>query len=140
MQWLASGIVNAEAAEAEIRSYNENALALMNKALYCFKQASNEPFTKKAKIQLDSFNLRLKLFNAPRAGTFSDDKSRTKVEKEAVELFEKLLKENLLNEAIGLGNDMNTILESIYPSSAFLDGKILKDLKQKLIKEGYNCS
>ena len=57
----------------------------MNKALYCFKQASNEPFTKKAKIQLDSFNLRLKLFNAPRAGTFSDDKSRSKVEKEAVE-------------------------------------------------------
>jgi len=62
-EWLASGITNAEAAEAEVTSDFEHAKSLMEKAIYCFGQANNDGFTQKAKIQLKSFEFRLKLFH-----------------------------------------------------------------------------
>ena len=129
IQWLASGITNAEAAEAEVSGDNIHAQSLMEKAIYCFKQASNDSFGKKAEIQLASFKLRLKIFNVGRSGTSVDAESSSDIEKEAVELFVKLLKENLVLEAAGMGRDMGKILQKTYPSSAFLEKQILRGIK-----------
>ena len=129
IQWLASGITNAEAAEAEVSGDNIHAQSLMEKAIYCFKQASNDSFGKKAEIQLASFKLRLKIFNVGRSGTSADAESGSDIEKEAVELFVKLLKENLVLEAAGMGRDMGKILQKTYPSSAFLEKQILRGIK-----------
>ena len=129
IQWLASGITNAEAAEAEVSGDNIHAQSLMEKAIYCFKQASNDSFGKKAEIQLASFKLRLKIFNVGRSGTSADAESSSDIEKEAVELFVKLLKENLVLEAAGMGRDMGKILQKTYPSSAFLEKQILRGIK-----------
>merc|ERR1712238_403502 len=71
-EWLASGITNAEAAESEVSGDNTHAQSLMEKAIYCFKQASNESFAKKSEIQLASFKLRLKIFNAGMTGASLD--------------------------------------------------------------------
>ena len=101
----------------------------MEKAIYCFKQASNDSFWKKAEIQLASFKLRLKIFNVGRSGTSADAESSSDIEKEAVELFVKLLKENLVLEAAGMGRDMGKILQKTYPSSAFLEKQILRGIK-----------
>ena len=89
IQWLASGITNAEAAEAEVSGDNIHAQSLMEKAIYCFKQASNDSFGKKAEIQLASFKLRLKIFSIGRSGTSADAEPSSDIEKEAVELFVK---------------------------------------------------
>lgn len=129
IQWLASGITNAEAAEAEVSGDNIHAQSLMEKAIYCFKQASNDSFGKKAEIQLASFKLRLKILNVGRSGTSVDAESSSDIEKEAVELFVKLLKENLVLEAAGMGRDMGKILQKTYPSSAFLEKQILRGIK-----------
>ena len=129
IQWLASGITNAEAAEAEVSGDNIHAQSLMEKAIYCFKQASNDSFGKKAEIQLASFKLRLKIFDVGRSGTPADAESSSDIEKEAVELFVKLLKENLVLEAAGMGRDMGKILQKTYPSSAFLEKQILRGIK-----------
>ena len=129
IQWLASGITNAEAAEAEVSGDNIHAQSLMEKAIYCFKQASNDSFGKKAEIQLASFKLRLKIFNVGRSETSADAESSSDIEKEAVELFVKLLKENLVLEAAGMGRDMGKILQKTYPSSAFLEKQILRGIK-----------
>jgi hypothetical protein len=129
IQWLASGITNAEAAEAEVSGDNIHAQSLMEKAIYCFKQASNDSFAKKAEIQLASFKLRLNIFNVGRSGASSDAESRSDIEKEAVELFVKLLKENLVLEAAGLGRDIGNIVQKTYPSSAFLEKQILRGIK-----------
>ena len=129
IQWLASGITNAEAAEAEVSGDNIHAQSLMEKAIYCFKQASNDSFWKKAEIQLASFKLRLKIFNVGQSGTSADAESSSDIEKEAVELFVKLLKENLVLEAAGMGRDMGKILQKTYPSSAFLEKQILRGIK-----------
>ena len=129
IQWLASGITNAEAAEAEVSGDNIHAQSLMEKAIYCFKQASNDSFGKKAEIQLASFKLRLKIFNVGRSRTSADAESSSDIEKEAVELFVKLLKENLVLEAAGMGRDMGKILQKTYPSSAFLEKQILRGIK-----------
>ena len=129
IQWLASGITNAEAAEAEVSGDNIHAQSLMEKAIYCFKQASNDSFGKKAEIQLASFKLRLKILNVGRSGTSADAESSSDIEKEAVELFVKLLKENLVLEAAGMGRDMGKILQKTYPSSAFLEKQILRGIK-----------
>ena len=129
IQWLASGITNAEAAEAEVSGDNIHAQSLMEKAIYCFKQASNDSFGKKAEIQLASFKLRLKIFSIGRSGTSADAESSSDIEKEAVELFVKLLKENLVLEAAGMGRDMGKILQKTYPSSAFLEKQILRGIK-----------
>ena len=129
IQWLASGITNAEAAEAEVSGDNIHAQSLMEKAIYCFKQASNDSFGKKAEIQLASFKLRLKIFSIGRSGTSTDAESSSDIEKEAVELFVKLLKENLVLEAAGMGRDMGKILQKTYPSSAFLEKQILRGIK-----------
>ena len=129
IQWLASGITNAEAAEAEVSGDNIHAQSLMEKAIYCFKQASNDSFGKKAEIQLASFKLRLRILNVGRSGTSADAESSSDIEKEAVELFVKLLKENLVLEAAGMGRDMGKILQKMYPSSAFLEKQILRGIK-----------
>ena len=129
IQWLASGITNAEAAEAEVSGDNIHAQSLMEKAIYCFRQASNDSFGKKAEIQLASFKLRLKILNVGRSGTSVDAESSSDIEKEAVELFVKLLKENLVLEAAGMGRDMGKILQKTYPSSAFLEKQILRGIK-----------
>ena len=69
-------------------------LSLMEKAIYCFKQADNKDFEEKAKTQGKSFEFRCKLFVANRVG--GDGASLSWAEKEAAEHMENLLKENLL--------------------------------------------
>jgi len=134
-EWLASGITNAEAAESEVSGDNTHAQSLMEKAIYCFKQASNDSFTKKSEIQLASFKLRLKIFNAGMSGASLDVESRSDMEKKAVELLVKLLKENLVLEAAGLGRDIESIVQKTYPSSPFLDKQILRYIRTR---GGYN--
>ena len=107
MKWLASGITNAIAAESEISDNSEKAKEFINRAIYCFKQANNDSFKRKADIQSESITLRLKYFNAGRTGSFLQAD-----EKEVVELFEKVLKENLLIEVVGLGKDIDNMLQS----------------------------
>ena len=133
IQWLASGITNAEAAEAEVSSDYEHAQSLMNKALYCFRQANNDLFARKAEIQLESFGLRIKIFKANREGTLlAKDGAgcRLELETEAVDSMENLLKENLLLEVKGLGRDMKKLLQVVYPSSAFLESMLLQHLPE----------
>lgn len=126
-EWLASGITNAEAAEAEVTSDYEHAKSLIEKAIYCFGQANNDGFTQKAKIQLESFELRLKLFH------FRIDKNLlakkdveycTQIETKAASLMEKLLKQNLLLESKGLGRDLQKLLQVLYPSKNFFDSML----------------
>lgn len=131
MQWLASGITNAEAADAEITSDNEHARSLIEKAIYCFQQADNELFAKKAKIQLASFQIRHNIFDAGGFGGKQpslDSNRISSIEKEAAKLSEKLLKENLLLEAKGLGRDVQKILQKSSPSSVFLERDVLRHL------------
>mmetsp|Transcript_20526 Transcript_20526/g.42887 ORF Transcript_20526/g.42887 Transcript_20526/m.42887 type:complete len:129 (+) Transcript_20526:503-889(+) len=121
-QWLASGITNAEAAETETSNYNENAVFLMEKAIYCFKQADNYAFAKKAKAQAESIRFRLDLFRG--------DKSNPARELTllASERMEGLLEENLLLEASELGRDVAKILSDAYTSSPFFERYILRYL------------
>lgn len=134
---MASGITNAEAAESEVSGDNTHAQSLMEKAIYCFKQASNESFARKSEIQLASFKLRLKIFNAGMTGASLDVESRSGMEKKAIELVVKLLKENLVLEAASLGRDIESIVQKTYPSSPFLDKQILRYIKPR---GGYNRS
>ena len=137
MQWLASGITNAEAAEAEVDSDIEHARSLMEKAIYCFKQADNDAFQEKARIQLKSFEFRLSLFESDRlkdAGNSSlsrdNENADAKTEKAGAELLSKLLKENLLLEARGLSRDMAKLLETQYPSSPYLERFVVQQLPE----------
>jgi len=130
-EWLASGITNAEAADAEITSDNEHARSLIEKAIYCFQQADNELFAKKAKIQLASFEIRRNIFDAGGFGgkqSSLDSYKISSIEKEAARLSEKLLKENLLLEAKGLGRDVQKVLQKSSPSSVFLERDVLRHL------------
>ena len=80
-------MTNAEAAEVEFSSDYKNAHALMEKAIYCFKQAESEEYEEKARIQSESFEFRRKLFDADRLGTsrgvspqdYENEKEATKV-------------------------------------------------------------
>ena len=138
MQWLVAGITNAEAAEADITSDYENAKSLMNKALYCFRQANNNMFVRKAKIHLESFNLRMKIIHDNQKGTLlTQQQERSAVDNqlvviereiEAVDMMENLLKENLLFEAKEFGTDIKKLLQVIYPSASFLESTLLQHL------------
>ena len=122
-------MTNAEAAEVELGSDYKNAYALMEKAIYCFKQAENEEYEEKARIQSKSFEFRRKLFDADRLGTFGSVSPQDyENEKEGAKILENLLKKNLLFEAKSLGKDMAKILDKLYPSSPFLDRYVLQEL------------
>ena len=122
-------MTNAEAAEVEFGSDHKNAHALMEKAIYCFKQAESEEYEEKARIQSESFEFRRKLFDADRLGTFSGVSPQDyENEKEGAKILESLLKKNLLFEAKSLGKDMAKIQDKLYPSSPFLDRYVLQEL------------
>lgn len=122
-EWASTGITNAEAAEAEMATNSSHAVSLMEKAIYCFKHANNDLLLNKAKIQLDSFKLRSKIFNSDHivSNSISD------FQKEAIPIFVKLLEENLVLEAKDLGRDLQTILDDQLTS--FLDKQVLQNLK-----------
>ena len=131
IQWLASGITNAEAAEVEANNDYEHALSLMSKALYCFRQANNAAFTRKAMVQAESFRLRDKLLEAGNYEALSSENnaaSRSEFESEAVKLMENLMKQNMLLEVQGLGRDLRKFLRLVYPSSSFLESTLLQHL------------
>ena len=122
-------MTNAEAAEVEFSSDYKNAHALMEKAIYCFKQAESEEYEEKARIQSESFEFRRKLFEADRLGTFGGVSPQDyENEKEGAKILENLLKKNLLFEAKSLSKDMAKILDKLYPSSPFLDRYVLQEL------------
>ena len=128
---MASGIANAEAAEAEFSNDSEDARSLMEKAIYCFKQADIDVFEEKARIHVASFQLRNSLFYADRPGnpeTFEYEKTRLQVEKAGAELMEKLLKENLLTEARALGKEMAKLMARQYLMSPYLETHVVQQL------------
>lgn len=128
---MASGITNAEAAEAEFSNDSKDAHSLMEKAIYCFKQADIDVFEEKARIHVESFKFRNNLFNADRIGspgTLEYDDTRLSVEKAGAELLEKLLKENLLAEARALGREMAKIVIRQYPTSPYLERYVVRQL------------
>ena len=133
-QWLASGITNAEAAEAVFGSDHGHACSLMEKAIYCFQQADKESFARKASSQLASFELRNEIATSRSFGSNPDSSlaasKLSEIEKNAALVSEKLLKENLLSEAIRLGRDVqHTILQRMYLSSTFFERYILQQLE-----------
>jgi len=139
-EWTASGITNAEAAEAEFGTDSESARSLMEKAIYCFRQASNDGFEAKARAQASSFDFRSALFAIDRLGStgthFSKDgeddrTSISELEKTGAELMEKLLKENLLAEARVMGREMSKMLLNQYPSSPFFERFVMRHLPGK---------
>jgi hypothetical protein len=120
---LASGITNAEAAEAEVSSDYEHAQSLMNKALYCFRQANNDLFARKAEIQLESFGLRIKIFKANREGTLLEKDGagyRLELETEAVDSMERRLifSSSITNDLDGttMGSALMAWLQPIHRS------------------------
>jgi hypothetical protein len=140
MKWTASGITNAEAAEADFGTDSEIARSLMEKAIYCFKQAGNDGFEAKARVQASSFEYRSAFFTIDRLGSIGtnfskdgeDDRtSISELEKTGAKLMEKLLKENLLAEARVLGREVSKMLLNQYPSSPFFERFVMRHLPRR---------
>jgi hypothetical protein len=133
-EWLASGISNAEAADAEESNNESSAKSLLEKAIYCFEQAEHEDFSNKAKAQLESFTFRCKVLTDRRTGTSEDTTYRKDTEAEGAEIMAKLIQESLLLEARGLGKDLQFLTKEIYSSSDFMQKFVI----QKLPGEEYS--
>jgi hypothetical protein len=130
-EWLASGVSNAEAAEAEGGNDESSAKSLLEKAIYCFEQAKHDDFAKKAKLQLVSFSFRCEVIRDRNSDKGAAHRQET--EQEGVQIMAKLLRENLLLEARGLGKYLQMTTKTIYSSSNFLQ----RFLVQMLPGEGY---
>lgn len=135
-EWLASGISNAEAAEAEEGNDESSAKSLLEKAIYCFEQAKHDDFANKAKLQLVSFCFRCEIRSDRRTGFDQDTEIEGAriMEIEGARIMAKLLQGNLLLEARGLGKDLQIITKTIYSSSNFLQHLLVQDLPG----EGYS--
>ena len=127
-EWLASGISNAEAAEAEESNNASTAQSLLEKAIYCFEQAKHDEFANKAKTQLESFIFRCRVLDDRTTGTLELECFRNQTETEGAEIMAKLLQENLLLEARGLGKDLLFLTKRIYSSSDFLQQFLVQEL------------
>ena len=114
-EWLAAGISNAEAADAEENDL-ENASNLLNKAIYCFEKGRHDSFVRKAELQLKSVEFRLKIYRTDP----SDIQQQREIEREAVYIMRELCKADLSLEIASLGKALRETLDKLYPSSDFL--------------------
>ena len=114
-EWLAAGLSNAEAADAEEYDF-ENKCSLLKKAVYCFEQGRHDLFVGKAKAQLKSIELRLKISDFE----LKDFDLLRKIENEAVCIIRGLLNADMGLEVLELCKSMKDIMSKLYPSSDFL--------------------
>ena len=106
-EWVASAIDNAEMAQTdEIELLH--ALSLLDRSVYCFEQAQAVDLATKARAHRQSAQFRLELTTKP---TSNDN---ALLESKAAQLFDILLAEDLLEEAVRL---IKTILPHVSPYS-----------------------
>lgn len=114
-EWLAAGLSNAEAADAEEYDY-ENKCSFLKKAVYCFEQGRHDLFVRKAKVQLRSIELRMKVSDID----VEDVDLCQNIEKEAVCIARGLLEADMGSEVLELSKSLRDITNNLYPSSDFL--------------------
>lgn len=116
-EWITAGINSAELAE-EDEIELQNAISLLDRSVYCFEQAQAYDLSTKARIHRQSVQLRLELAVA----LASTD--HTVMESKAGQIFDSLIAENLLKEAIRL-------IISILP---FVSQYTRKQLEKQVLK------
>jgi hypothetical protein len=119
-EWLAAGLSNAEAADAEEYDF-ENKCSLLKKAVYCFEQGRHDLFTRKAKVQLRSIELRMKVSDID----VEDVELLWKIEKEAVCIIRGLIEADMGLEVLELCKSLRNIMNKLYPSSDFLQRHLI---------------
>lgn len=118
-EWVTLGLSNAEAADNA--DEDVEAKTFFKKASYCFEQANHETFIGKVGAQLESLELRSQLSNGSVRIDFEDYGSG---------LLQKVLEENLYNEAKLLIKEMQPFVLKLYPASTdFLDRNVLSHIK-----------
>ncbi|GFH51961.1 predicted protein [Chaetoceros tenuissimus] len=118
-----AGIHLVDIAESgQVEEYDfENKYSFLKKASYCFEQANHESFIRKIGAQLESLELRSQLSNGSVRIDFEDYGSG---------LLQKVLEENLYNEAKLLIKEMQPFVLKLYPASTdFLDRNVLSHIK-----------
>jgi len=124
-EWLAAGIANADAAEAEESNDLFSAQSLMQKAIFSFDQCSNNEFSSKAKIHLESMRFREKfssLTDSSKKSAMIQDEAvfiqkllnDDSMWQEAAIIMGKLLEKNLLSEAFRLCKDLQLHFKTVY--------------------------
>ena len=118
-EWIASGINNAELAQTDEIEF-ANALALLDRSVYCFEQAQAIDLAAKARAHRQSVQLRFEL------ATMSALSDNSILESKVAQLFSILLAETLLEEATHL---IKTILPHV---SSYTKEQLEKQVLQKL--------
>ena len=118
-EWIASGINNAELAQTDEIEF-ANALALLDRSVYCFEQAQAIDLAAKARAHRQSVQLRFEL------ATMSALNDNSILESKVAQLFNILLAETLLEEATHL---IKTILPRV---SSYTKEQLEKQVLQKL--------
>ena len=131
-EWLAAGLSNAEAADAEEYDY-ENKCSLLKKAVYCFEQGRHDLFVRKAKIQLRSIELRMKVLDID-VGS-NDVVLLRKIEKEAVCIMRGLIEADMGSEVLELCKCMNDLMNNLYPSSDFFQRYLIKNVQSICVSQ-----
>ena len=124
-EWSSSGLENAEAAEYEAANNFALAESLFEKAIYCFQNAENEEFVRKAQAHQTSIQFKSNLPPSPSTET-SVGEGFHSLEIEASKVVESLLKENLLAEA-------KNLISKISPyTSPFVQKRLERNFISKL--------
>ncbi|GFH43984.1 P-loop containing nucleoside triphosphate hydrolase protein [Chaetoceros tenuissimus] len=123
-EWLAAGLSNAEAADAEEYDF-ENKCSFLKKAVYCFEQGRHDLFVRKAKAQLRSIELRMKVLDI----TVEDLEVLRQIEKEALCIIRGLLEADMGSEVLELCRSLRGIMNDLYPSSDFLQRYLVMNVQ-----------
>ena len=100
------GIDNAElAGSSEVEL--EQALSYLDRAIYCFREAQSSELVTKAQAQCRSVRLREKLIQIDSSTTMHGMET---IEREAAQVLELLLRENLLLECMNLLSSITHVL------------------------------
>jgi len=94
-EWIASGLENAELAEASEEMDLDDSLLLLEKALFCFEQGKENALAQKTRTHRLSLLLQRDL----REQDPMCSKGSAAIELQSAEMLEQLLSENLLLEA-----------------------------------------
>ena len=118
-EWIASGIDHAEMAQAGEIEF-KHALSLLDRSVYCFEQAQVVDLAAKARAHRQSVQLRYEV------STRQASSGIATLESKVAQLFDILLTENLLEEAIHL---IKTVLSYVSPyTKEQLERQVLQKL------------
>ena len=125
-EWVASGMENAELAESLEASDRDEALSLLDKALFCFEQGKESTLARKVRTHRKSLCLQRDLQGSGLSSSAVIDDNET-VELRAADIVEELLSENLLLETRRL------LDRSVLPRlSPFIQERLEQDVVSKL--------